>query len=445
MMVTKMLSRLLKFLKIDIWNIQSRHLSGKKSFLLRQLRLVLLAAHGIREDRLQLRASALTYYTLLAIVPIMAMAFAIAKGFGFETSLEERLLQEFPGYEAAMAQVVTSAHNLLERTKGGMMAGIGIIILFWASINVLNHLEQSLNDIWDVKKSRSIWRKFSDYLTIMVLSPVLVILSSSVTVYIKTQIAAIVEGVSLLGSISPLIYFLLKLLPFVIIWILFTLIYLLMPNTKVRFTSGVLAGFIAGGLYQILQHTYINFQFLIAKYNAIYGSFAALPLFLIWLHLSWMIVFFGAEISFAHQNIGTFEFDQESRQVSFGMKKLLALMISHLVVQRFAAAGTPFTMTQMSARLEIPIRLVHRIVADLAESGILSEVEMAEPDEPAYQPAVDTGLLSMGYIVNALEKLGSDNIPILQTDETKALFASLTAFQRTIDQSADNLLLKDLK
>jgi len=232
-----MLSRLLQFLKIDIWNIQSQKLSGKKSFLLRQLRLVLMAARGTWEDRLQLRASALTFNTLLAIVPIIALAFAIAKGFGFETSLEERLLLEFPGYETVMTQVVAYAHNLLERTKGGMMAGIGIILLFWASINVLSHLERSLNDIWDVKKSRSIWRKFSDYLTIMMLSPVLVILSSSVTVYIKTQVTAIVEGVSLLGTVSPIIYFLLKLLPFVIISMLFSLIYLLMPNTKVRFTS----------------------------------------------------------------------------------------------------------------------------------------------------------------------------------------------------------------
>ena len=439
-----MLSRLLRFLQIDIWNIQSRHLSGKKSFFLRQLRLILLAAHGTRKDRLQLRASALTYYSLLAIVPILAMAFAIAKGFGFETSLQQRLLQEFPGNEAIMTQVVTYAHNLLERTQGGMLAGIGIIILFWASINVLGHIEQSLNDIWDVKKSRSIWRKFSDYLTILMLSPVLVILSSSVTVYIKTQVTSIVEGISFLGGVSPFIYFLLKLLPFVIIWMLFTLIYLLMPNTKVRFTSGALAGFIAGGSYQILQHTYLNFQFLIAKYNAIYGSFAALPLFLVWLYLSWLIVLFGAEISFAHQNIGTFEFDQESRQVSFGMKKIVALMVSHLIIQRFVAAGKPFTMDQIAVRLEAPIRLIHQIVAELAESGILSEVETAEPEEPAFQPAVDTCLLSMGYIVSALEKLGSDNIPILQTRETAALSESLERFQETIDRSSDNLLLRDL-
>jgi membrane protein len=440
-----MLSRLLTFLKIDIWNIQSRHLSGKKSFFLRQLRLILLAAHGIRENRMQLRASALTYYTLLAIVPIMAMGFAIAKGFGFESSLEQRLLQEFPGHEEVMTQVVTYAHNLLERTKGGMMAGIGIMILFWAAINVLSHLERSLNDIWNVKKSRSIWRKFSDYLTIMILSPVLVILASSVTVYIKTQVTTIVNEVTLLGGLSPLIYFLFKLLPFFIIWMLFSLIYLLMPNTKVRFRSGLLAGFIAGALYQILQHTYINFQFLIAKYNAIYGSFAALPLFLIWLHLSWMIVFFGAEVSFAHQNINAFEFDQESRRISFDMKKRLALMLSHLVVRRFAEAKKPLTMVQMAERLELPIRLVQRIVGDLTEINILTEVESNEPEEPAYQPAVDSGLLSMGYIVSALEKLGSSNIPIRQNKETTALSASLERFQETIDQSPDNLLLRDLK
>ena len=440
-----MLSRLLEFLKIDIWNIQSRHLSGKKSFLLKQLRLILLAAHGIRENRMQLRASALTYYTLLAIVPVIAMGFAIAKGFGFETSLEQRLIEEFPGHETVMTQVVAYAHNLLERTQGGMMAGIGIIILFWASINVLSHLERSLNDIWDVKKSRAIWRKFSDYLTIMVLSPVLVILSSSVTVYIKTQVTFIVNEVSLLGGVSPLISFLFKLLPFFIIWTLFSLIYLLMPNTKVRFSSGLSAGFIAGALYQILQHTYINFQFLIAKYNAIYGSFAALPLFLIWLHLSWMIVFFGAEISFAHQNIGTFEFDRESRLISFDMKKLLALMISHLAVKRFAEAKKPLTMAQMAARLEIPIRLVLRTVRELVEGNVLIEVESDEPEEPAYQPAVDSSLLSMNYIVRALESLGSDNIPIRQTRKTAALTASLERFKQTIDQSPDNLLLKDLK
>jgi membrane protein len=440
-----MLSRLLKFLKIDIWNIQSRHLSGKKSFFLRLLRLILLAAHGIRENRLQLRASALTYYTLLAIVPIIAMGFAIAKGFGFESTLEQRLLQEFPGHEAVMTQVMTYAHNLLERTKGGMMAGIGIMILFWAAINVLSHLERSLNDIWDVKKSRSIWRKFSDYLTIMILSPVLVILASSFTVFIKTQVATIVNEITILGGVSPLIYYAFKILPFFIIWLLFSLIYLLMPNTKVRFSSGLLAGFIAGALYQVLQHTYINFQFLIAKYNAIYGSFAALPLFLIWLHLSWMIVFFGAEISFAHQNINVFEFDRESRRISFGMHKLLALMVSHMVIQRFADARSPLTITQLSGRLELPIRLVNRIVGDLTESNILTEVESSESEEPAFQPAVDSSLLSMGYIVRALEKLGSNNIPFLQNKDTAALSTSLKRFQDVIDQSPDNLLLRDLK
>ncbi|RLC19463.1 MAG: YihY/virulence factor BrkB family protein [Deltaproteobacteria bacterium] len=439
-----MLSKLFNFIKIDIWNIQSKHLSGKKSFYLRLLRVVLLATRGFGEDQLKLRASALTFYTLLAIVPILAMAFAIAKGFGFESLLENRLLQEFPGHEAAMQQVLNFAHNLLEKTQGGMMAGIGVIVLFWASINVLNHIEQTLNDIWDIKKSRSIWRKFSDYLSIMVLSPALIILSSSVSVYINMQVTTIVAQISFLGFFSPLIFFCLKLLPFVIIWILFSLIYLLMPNTKVKLAPGLIAGFIAGGFFQILQFIYFNFQFIIAKYNAIYGSFAALPLFLFWLQLSWLIVLFGAEISYAYQNMDTYEFDQESRRISFGLKKMLALMISHLIIQRFVGVEKPLTMTQIAGRLEIPIRLVHRIVADLTDGGILSEVEGVEPEETAYQPAVDTGILNMSYIVDALEKHGFHKIPVLQTKEAAAISASLERFKDTIEQSPDNLLLRDL-
>ena len=440
-----MLSRLLKFLKIDIWNIQSKHLSGKKSFYLRLLRLVLLATRGVREDQLGLRASALTFYTILAIVPILAMAFAIAQGFGFEALLEARLLQEFPGQEAAMQQVLSFANNLLERTRGGTMAGIGVVVLFWASINVLNHIEKSLNDIWDIKKSRSIWRKFSDYLSIMVLSPALIILSNSISVYIDTQVTLIVERISFLGFFSTPIFWSLKLLPFLIIWMLFSFIYLLMPNTKVKLSSGVIAGLIAGGLYQLLQFTYFSFQFLLAKYNAIYGSFAAVPLFLFWLQLSWLIVLFGAEISYAHQNMDTYEFDQESRRISFRLKKQLALMISHLAIQRFVSARRPLSMAQLAGRLEIPIRLVHRIVADLTEGGILAEVDGARPEEPAYQPALDTSMLSISFIINAIEKNGSSKIPVLQTSEAEAIATSLERFQKAIDQSPDNLLLKNLE
>jgi len=438
-----MLSKLIRFLKIDIWNIQSKHLSGKKLFFLRHLRVVLLATRGFDEDRLQLRASALTYYSLLAIVPVLAMVFAIAKGFGFEALLEERLFQEFPGYEEMIVQIVIFANNLLEKTRGGLMAGIGVIVLFWAAINILSHIERSLNDIWDIHKSRSIWRKFSDYLTIMLICPFLIILSSSVTVYINTQVTAIVTKISLLGFFSPLIFMALKLLPFCMIWMLISLIYLLLPNTRVKLTSGLIAGFIAGAFYQILQLAYLEFQFVIAKYNAIYGSFAALPLFLIWLHLSWLVVLFGAEISFAHQNIETYEFDQESRQISHGLKKLMVLMISHLAVQRFIEGQKPYTMTQTATHLEIPIRLVHKLTEELTQSGILSEVDLESVDEPAYQPAMDTNRLSMSYILDALEKNGSDQIPVLQTEEVKVMSESLQRFRETLDRSPDNRLLRD--
>jgi membrane protein len=141
----------------------------------------------------------------------------------------------------------------------------------------------------------------------MLISPVLVLMSGSATVFITTQVTQITQKVELLGVISPLISFLLKFSPYVLIWALFTILYIIMPNTKVNFKAGLLGGVVAGTLYQIAQWAYISFQISAAKYNAIYGSFAALPLFLMWLQISWWIVLFGAELSFANQNVHTYE------------------------------------------------------------------------------------------------------------------------------------------
>ncbi len=174
-----------------------------KYFLIKQLRILLLATRGFGQDQCPLRASALTFYSILSIVPVVAMAFGIAKGFGFQEILENQLMEKFSGQEDVMIRVVDFAHSLLENTKGGMIVGIGIIVLLWTVIKLLAHIEGSFNDIWEVKKSRSYGRKFSDYLSIMLISPLLIIMSSSATVFITTKIALITEKVALIGMFSP--------------------------------------------------------------------------------------------------------------------------------------------------------------------------------------------------------------------------------------------------
>jgi len=437
-------SKITEFFKTGVWRIRLKDLPRKKAFAIKQLRIILLTIRGFSDDKCPLRASALTFYSLLSVVPVAAMAFGIAKGFGFAKRLEKQLYENFSAQEEVLTQVITFANSLLENTKGGVIAGIGIAILFLSVIKVLSHIESSLNAIWEIEESRSFGRKISDYLSIMLICPILIIMSSSVTVFITTQITHITEKVALLGMFSPIIFFMLKMLPYGLIWILFITIYIFMPNTRVDFSAGIIAGVIAGTIFQIAQWTYINFQVIVAKYNAIYGSFAALPLFLIWLQISWLVVLFGAEISFAYQNVDTYEFETDTRRISPAFKKLLALQITHLLVNNFSKGEKPLTANQISQALEMPVRLVRQILNELVESGIFSSTKSNIDKDPAYQPARDINLFTVKYIIEALEHRGSNDIPVAQTSKLQALSETLETFGDEIEKSPANRLLTDI-
>jgi membrane protein len=436
--------RFFSFIRVDIWRIRLADLPFGKSFLIKQLRIIILAFRGYDEDRCLIRASSLTFYTLLSIVPVAAMFFGVAKGFGFAKRLEKELYDKFPGQEEILSQVIGFSNSLLEQTKGGLIAGIGLLVLFWSVLKVLGHIEMALNDIWETKKQRSWGRKFSDYLAIMLISPILVLMSGSATVFITTQVTQITQKVELLGVISPLISLLLKFTPYVLIWALFTILYIIMPNTKVNFKAGLLGGVVAGTLYQIAQGAYISFQIGAARYNAIYGSFAALPLFLMWIQISWWIVLFGAELSFANQNVDTYEYEPDCLKVSSGFKKLLTLQIAQLLVKKFANGDKPLTDIQISGQLEMPIRLVHNILFDLVASGLVSETQTNQDKEIAYQPARDINKLTIQYVLEALEQSGIDSIPVAKTADHQALSDSLKNFSDAMQKSPANKLLKDI-
>jgi len=439
-----MISRLLEFIRTDIWRIRLKELSKKKSFGIRLLRISLLATRGLSEGKIHLRASALTLYSLLAIVPVFAMAFGIAKGFGFEKTLQKNLLERFHGQEEVVTRVIDFANSLLEATKGGLIAGIGLVVLIWAVIRVLRDVENAFNDTWGIEEERSFGRKFSDYLTIILICPILLVMSGSVTLFINAQVVAITERVALLGYFSQFIFFLLRFLPYCVIWGLFTFIYILVPNTKVNFRSGLIAGVIAGSIYQIVQWGYVYFQVGVAKYNAIYGGFAALPLFLMWLQMSWIIVLIGAEISFAHQNVDTYEFEPDSEHINLSFKRLLSLLIAHLLINNFSDGEKPLTAQQVSHTLEIPVRLVRQILFELVHSGIMSEVKTVNEKEAAYQPALDIHRLTMAHVLEALDQRGVGSIPVAQSMELGVLSEALESIREAIAQSPANKLLKDI-
>ncbi|MBW1721542.1 MAG: YihY family inner membrane protein [Deltaproteobacteria bacterium] len=433
-----------RFLKTDIWRIRSRDLPRPKFLIIHSLRVIVLTVRGITEDRTMLRGSALTFFSLLSIVPVVAMIFGVAKGFGFEKTVERALYENFEGQEAVISKVFEFARTLLENVKGGLVAGIGLLLLFYSIIKILSHIENAFNDIWGVKKGRSLGRKVTDYLSLMLISPLLFTLSSAVTVFISGSARFIVQKISLLSAVGPMIFYLLKALPYFTVWVLFTFLYMFIPNTRVHFKSGLLGGFVAGTMYVLFQNVYITFQVGVSRYNAIYGSFAALPLFFIWLQISWLIVLFGAEMTFAHQNVDTYEFEQDCLSVSHSFKKLLSLRIVNLLVHKFSEGSEPWSASQISQALDIPIRLVRQILYELTRSRIVSEVRVENDREMAYQPAKDPEGLTLYSVIAALEKAGTDNIPVLQSEELDKISKSLETFERLVEQSNANKPLKEI-
>jgi membrane protein len=432
------------FLTEDIWRFRRRELPHLKSFGLKIIRIVMFAFKGFNEDRCQLSAAALTFLTLFSIVPVFAMAFGIAKGCGLEKLLVDQLHAQAQGQEEVINLIIGFSERMLESTSGGLIAGIGILILFFTVIRLLGNIELSLNGIWGVIEHRSWVRKFSDYLSIMVVCPVLMILVSSMNVFIVSEITTITEKIELLGMFSSLIFLSLKLLPFVVLWVVFSFVYIVIPNTKVNITAGLIGGVAAGTIYQIFQGLYISLQVGVASYSAVYGSFAALPLFLFWLQTSWLIMLFGAEISFAFQNVDTYELEPDCLKASELFKKLTALRLANLVVKAFVAGTAPVKESILLNQIEIPMRLAKELLYRLVEAGILIEIRHNSSREIAYTPGKDPEIITVGYVIKALDSYGLMDIPIKESEEINKLKQSLLQFQEQLDQSPLNTPLKSI-
>jgi len=432
-----MLQKLKIFFKEEIWSHDLTSKSRRRTFLIRQSRIYILAFKGFFEDRAAVRAAALTYFTMLSIVPIFAIAFAIARNFGFEDMLHNFINNNMKEQEEVMTWITGMVDKLLSETKEGLVAGIGGVILFWSVIQVLNNIEASFNDIWQIRKARSPMRKFSDYLAIMIITPFAIGLSGSFMV--KIQSAA-----DEFELFKPLIVTMIKSVPYVSIWILFTIIYIVMPNTKVKFKYALIAGVIAGTIALIFQSLYQNLQLGVLRWGTLYGTIAFIPLFLMWLQITWLIVLMGAELSFAYQNIENYEFEENALNLSHNNKRILTLLISYQIIKNFEEGSDPWNTETLSHELGIPIRLVNELVYELVEAGILAELAADNPKERSYQPAVDINKVTVEYIYKQMEMVGGDHMIVTESEELNKITLIHEHILHSIRESPSNILLKDL-
>jgi membrane protein len=439
-----MVKRLLNFIKRDIWRFRVASHRKEQGLGLRVLRIFVLSFREFASDQCSLRASALTFYSLLSVVPVFAMAFGVAKGFGMEKILKSKLLEHTQGQQEVMTRIIQFSENLLQSTHVGIIAGMGLVLLFWSVIQVLSNIESSFNDIWAIKKARSMGQKFTDYLALMLVAPVLFVTASSVSVFVISRVRMITQEVKGLEFIGPVFFFGLQLLPFAVFWGLLTYLYMFLPNGKIQFRSALLGGFVGGVAYQAVQWAYISFQLGASNAGAVYGTFAALPLFLIWLQTSWLIVLYGAELAFAHQNEARFEFEPDCLNASEEFKKLCALRIAQVCVNRFAAGLEPLSSEEIAAKLEMPLRLTNELLERLARAKLLNMTQREDERERHYQPARDIHEMTLQFVIREMEKAGTQDIPVAATPELENLRASLKAFDKTLRNLPENMLLKDL-
>lgn len=482
--------RIATFLREDIWRVRPSDLPKLHAAGLRLLRIMIASAREFEMDKCVLRASALTYYTLLAIVPMVAMAFGIAKGFGMQSLLEDRIRAAFTsplegditasplrGVEANDAEAMEEAleavdaadgngdaaegqlawqqemaeriieysNSMLESVQGGVVAGIGVAILFFTIIRGIGNIERSFNEIWGVTKERTMLRKITDYLSFMVIGPILLVSSGSLTVFIAAQIETGLEKIPFLGFAGGLMFATLRLLPIVILVILFTFAYMFLPNGKVNLKSALIGGIVGGILAWATQVVYVQFQIGASRASAVYGSFAALPLFLVWVQTTWLIVLYGAELAFAHQNVETYEYQEDSEAASVEFRRLAALAVAHQAAAAMVEERDPPTSEELGRRLNLPIRFVNRVCKQLHEARILAAVQLSKEEKSTgWQPAIDLDKLTVEAVVRRLDKVGSKDLPLYETPAVDTLRAALSDFQERLDPEQGSMRLKDV-
>lgn len=433
---------IIRFVTYDMWRITGNDVTGIKHIGINAAKSLSLAIRSFVNENLQSRASALTYSTLLAIVPFLAVLLAIAKGFGLQDIVRQALLDYFPGHEDQWNQAFEFVERYLAQAQSGIIIGIGISILLYTVISLISNIEGTFNDIWQINKSRPFARKLTDYLALLLIIPLLMASSSGMSIFMSTLQNSILNEFVFL---TPVVDFLFKVVPFVIATIVFTGIYIFLPNTKVQFLPGLIAGFVAGIAFQSFQLFYISGQIWVGKYNAIYGTFAAIPLLLLFVQLSWVICLFGGALAYGIQNVKRFNFENDSRNISRRYRDFVVVSITSLIINRFIKGEKPYTADELSEKYHIPIRLATSILYQLTELRVLTEVK--DPNDEwiiYYQPAIDINQITVSGLLKMLDEQGSENFKIDNKHYFSKEWGITLKTRKEMYDANSNILLKDL-
>lgn len=298
---------LIKFITIDIWNLNIDDFGKAKQRFIRYLMVALITIRKSSNDKLGLYAVSLSFFSAMSLVPFVAVAFVVTGGLGLERRLQELLLESFSDNQETLQWIIKFADNIVTSSSQGMFGTISFLFFIGTVVWMILNVEKSFNDIWLVERARSIAKRFLYYIGILVVAPFMIITFLSITLFFNRALDSIGYGLFDMGQIS---FFLQWILFYGIVLVAFTIMYKYIPNVKVHFSAAFTAAVISALAFVILQYLYLETQLLVSRLNAVYGAFAAIPLFLIWMNISWVIILVGAEISHAYQYVDNYKYQE---------------------------------------------------------------------------------------------------------------------------------------
>lgn len=399
-----------EFIQYDLWRQPHiRTTNRKKRMGYRILQTIILVARGFKDKALNVQANSLSFSLLFAFVPMIAGVFAIARGFGFEELLEDWLSTSFLAEANIVPVLIEWVDRYLETAREGLFLGIGLLVLIWAVYAFFNMLELSFNNIWNVKQSRSLGRRLTNYLVVLLLVPIMIVLTSGISIFLNSTVIDSMETLfPVLQAIEPIRRVLLRLIPFVVSAAVFTWIFIAIPNTKVRFVPAAISGVIMGVLFQLVQMFSVYLVMMFTRMSVVYGAFSAIPLILIWLHITCWLLLVGAELAFAIQNNEMFAYEKDLEAMSRRYKDYVMLYLLSVIVRRFENAELPQTTQQMAEENQLPIRLVQQLLSRLEETNIVRRVYIEQAEYETFIPAMDTRIITVEMVIGRISAQGTE-------------------------------------
>ncbi|MFW5488651.1 MAG: YhjD/YihY/BrkB family envelope integrity protein [Desulfovibrio sp.] len=430
--------RIRQFIKLfthDIWFADLGGMDRGERTLFGFFRLLYIVAHGFLRDKCLLRAAALSYTTVLSIAPFLAVAFSISKALGLQNTeyIRSLLMRASAGRAAMVDQILT----YVDQTNVKTLGTLGLVILLFSVISLMGTIESAFNDIWGIKKGRRMWRKFTDFFSVTLICPVFVLAGVSLTVSLEND--SLVQSLLDITAFNYLHLGIIKIAPYIMIGLALTVLYVFIPNTKVKIVPAVVGGIFAALLWQSAQWAYITYQIGASNYNAIYGSFAQFPLFLVWLYISWSIVLLGSEIGYAIQHAKSFAGELRAEHVSRRERDHIGVLVMLLMTADFETGRRPEGASNVAARLKVPAETVAGVLADLHTNGMVLPLE---GDDHAYALARDPDQVRLLDIILALSNIPPSENKFIR-DDYLAVSDNLDKLLQSAEKSPDNLSLKE--